>query len=180
MAPPTQEEIAAADRDIMYWLDNISQIGHNVNTEVKCIISVRRQLVMPLHLRVEPYVERAGLHPMACLGAWFKREVAPRDPFVPHALGRMHCYTRGRCVPAEVPHRWSGNEWVPLRLSRRLCRMGLGDHGESGLRICLIRCPRTVSGTLVRWPLDGSSAFLERSQNDPASICQPPTRRGRE
>ncbi|MED6183589.1 hypothetical protein PIB30_039169 [Stylosanthes scabra] len=74
MAASTLEEIAAADRNIMYRLDNISHVAHNVNTKpVKCITSVRRQLAMLLHPRVVSYVERAGLLPMARMSNyWFK------------------------------------------------------------------------------------------------------------
>ncbi|MED6134583.1 hypothetical protein PIB30_038298 [Stylosanthes scabra] len=52
MAQRSIEKIAADDRRVMYWLDNISHVAHNVSTEpVRCIISVRRQIAIDLHLR---------------------------------------------------------------------------------------------------------------------------------
>ncbi|MED6211599.1 hypothetical protein PIB30_075320 [Stylosanthes scabra] len=68
------EEIATEDRRSMYRLNTISHVAHNVHNERdRCIISVRRQIAMDLHPRVVPFVQRAGLLPVARLtDRWFK------------------------------------------------------------------------------------------------------------
>ncbi|MED6164597.1 hypothetical protein PIB30_091720 [Stylosanthes scabra] len=74
MAQPTPEEIAAADRNIMYRLDSIAHVSRNVNREsIRCLSTVRRQQSIYLDPCAEPYLERAGLLPLARLcDAWFK------------------------------------------------------------------------------------------------------------
>ncbi|MED6122476.1 hypothetical protein PIB30_040206 [Stylosanthes scabra] len=74
MAQPTLEEIAAADRNIMYRLDSIAHVSRNINRDpIRCLSTVRRQQPMYLDPRAEPYLERAGLLPLARLcDAWFK------------------------------------------------------------------------------------------------------------
>ncbi|MED6197098.1 hypothetical protein PIB30_053538 [Stylosanthes scabra] len=74
MAQPTLEEIVAADRNVMYRLDSIAHVSRNVNREpIRCLSTVRRQQPMYLDPRAEPYLERAGLLPLARLcDAWFK------------------------------------------------------------------------------------------------------------
>ncbi|MED6198286.1 hypothetical protein PIB30_064766 [Stylosanthes scabra] len=66
MAERSIEGNAADDRREMYRLDRISHVAHNVDTELaRCIVSVRRQIAMVLHPHVVPYVQRAGLLPVA-------------------------------------------------------------------------------------------------------------------
>ncbi|MED6146167.1 hypothetical protein PIB30_032099 [Stylosanthes scabra] len=74
MAQPTLEEIAAADKNIMYRLDSIAHVSRNVNREsIRSLSTVRRQQPMYLDPRAEPYLERVGLLPLARLcDAWFK------------------------------------------------------------------------------------------------------------
>ncbi|MED6210246.1 hypothetical protein PIB30_062388 [Stylosanthes scabra] len=74
MVEPTLEEVAAADRNIMYRLDAIAHVAHDVNRlPIRCLNTVRRQHPMYLDPRAEPYLERAGLLPLARLcDAWFK------------------------------------------------------------------------------------------------------------
>ncbi|MED6140051.1 hypothetical protein PIB30_089493 [Stylosanthes scabra] len=74
MAQSTLEEIAAADRDAMYRLDNIAHVAKDINRlPIKCLSMVRRQHPMYLDPRAEPYLERARLLPLARLcDAWFK------------------------------------------------------------------------------------------------------------
>ncbi|MED6156666.1 hypothetical protein PIB30_016403 [Stylosanthes scabra] len=96
MVAPTLEEIVVADRDMMYRLDNISDVAHNVNTHsVRGIISVHRQLAMPLRPRVLPYVKPARLLPMARLSDYWLRV---DEPLISAFIER------------------SGSEWVPLGL----------------------------------------------------------------
>ncbi|MED6211361.1 hypothetical protein PIB30_072993 [Stylosanthes scabra] len=68
------EEIAAEDRLEMYRLNEVSHVAHNVHAEKdRCIISVRWQIAMGLDPRAEPFVQRAGLLPVARLTeCWFK------------------------------------------------------------------------------------------------------------
>ncbi|MED6168911.1 hypothetical protein PIB30_016196 [Stylosanthes scabra] len=74
MAERSIEEIAVDDRREMYRLDRISHVVHNVDTvPARCIVSVRRQIVMDLHPCIVPYVQRASLFPVARLtDYWFK------------------------------------------------------------------------------------------------------------
>ncbi|MED6147532.1 hypothetical protein PIB30_044791 [Stylosanthes scabra] len=68
MAQPTLEKIAAADRNIMYRLDDIAHVSGDVNRlPIRCLSKVRRQHPMYLDPRAEPYLERAGLLPLARL-----------------------------------------------------------------------------------------------------------------
>ncbi|MED6200871.1 hypothetical protein PIB30_089510, partial [Stylosanthes scabra] len=58
MAQLMLEEIAAANRAIMYRLDLITHVLNNAKREpVRCEITVRRQHVMDLHPRVSSYVD---------------------------------------------------------------------------------------------------------------------------
>ncbi|MED6220786.1 hypothetical protein PIB30_048188 [Stylosanthes scabra] len=66
MAQSTLEEIAAADRNVIYRLDNIAHVSRDINRlSIRCLIMVRRQHPMYLDPWVEPYLERAGLLPLA-------------------------------------------------------------------------------------------------------------------
>ncbi|MED6140216.1 hypothetical protein PIB30_091079 [Stylosanthes scabra] len=88
MAQPTLEEIAAADRNIMYRLDSIAHVSMNVNREpIRCLSTVRRQQPMYLDPRAEPFLERAGLLPLARLyDAQLTQDCAQ------HATACMHGY----------------------------------------------------------------------------------------
>ncbi|MED6132233.1 hypothetical protein PIB30_017310 [Stylosanthes scabra] len=60
MAQPTLEEVAA-DRNIMYRLDAIAHVAHDVNRlPIRCLNTVRRQHPMYLDPRAEPYLDRGG------------------------------------------------------------------------------------------------------------------------
>ncbi|MED6167876.1 hypothetical protein PIB30_006847 [Stylosanthes scabra] len=74
MAQPTLEQVAAADRKIMYRLDNIAHVAHVVNRlAVRCLNTVRSQHPMYLDPRDESYLERAELLPLARIcDDWFK------------------------------------------------------------------------------------------------------------
>ncbi|MED6157700.1 hypothetical protein PIB30_025812 [Stylosanthes scabra] len=74
MAERSIEEIAAENRREMYHLNEISHIAHNVHNECgRCIISIHRQIAMDLDPLVVPFVQRAGLLPVAQLTErWFK------------------------------------------------------------------------------------------------------------
>ncbi|MED6139216.1 hypothetical protein PIB30_081774 [Stylosanthes scabra] len=62
------EEAATEAAVVMYRLDRISHVSHNVTVEpARCVISVRRQQQMYLDPRIEPYLETAGLLPLARL-----------------------------------------------------------------------------------------------------------------
>ncbi|MED6107447.1 hypothetical protein PIB30_014060 [Stylosanthes scabra] len=66
MAERSIEKIVAEDMREMYRLNGISHVAHNVHNERdRCIISVRRQIAMDLDPRVVPFVQRAGLLPVA-------------------------------------------------------------------------------------------------------------------
>ncbi|MED6205450.1 hypothetical protein PIB30_017675 [Stylosanthes scabra] len=58
----------------MYCLNEVSHVAHNVHDEKDmCIVRVRRQIGMGLDPRAEPFVQRAGLLPVARLTErWFK------------------------------------------------------------------------------------------------------------
>ncbi|MED6157503.1 hypothetical protein PIB30_023701 [Stylosanthes scabra] len=74
MAERSIEEIAAEDRREMYYLNGISHVAHNVhNDRDRCIISVRRQIAMNLDPLVVPFVQRAGLLPIARLTERYSR-----------------------------------------------------------------------------------------------------------
>ncbi|MED6222314.1 hypothetical protein PIB30_063171 [Stylosanthes scabra] len=74
MAERLIEEIAAEDRSEMYRLNGISHVAHNVHNERdRCITNVRQQIAIDLHPRVVPFVQLAGLLPVAQLTEhWFK------------------------------------------------------------------------------------------------------------
>ncbi|MED6205187.1 hypothetical protein PIB30_015525 [Stylosanthes scabra] len=74
MAQPTLEQVAAVDRGIMYRLDTIAHVAHDVNQlSVRCLNTVRRQHPMYLDPQTEAYLDRVGLLPLAWLcDAWFK------------------------------------------------------------------------------------------------------------
>ncbi|MED6205229.1 hypothetical protein PIB30_016024 [Stylosanthes scabra] len=57
----------------MYRLNEVSHVAHNVQNERDwCIISVRRQIAMGLDSLAEPFVQWAGLLPVARLTErWF-------------------------------------------------------------------------------------------------------------
>ncbi|MED6124692.1 hypothetical protein PIB30_061393 [Stylosanthes scabra] len=75
MAQPTLEDVAAADRNIMYRLDAIAHVAHDVNR--------LRQHPMYLDPWAQPYLDRAGLLPLARLcDAWFKVDEPLINAFV--------------------------------------------------------------------------------------------------
>ncbi|MED6172851.1 hypothetical protein PIB30_053780 [Stylosanthes scabra] len=78
------EEAAAEAASVMYRLDRISYVSHNVTVEpARCVISVRKQHQMYLDPRIEPYLETAGLLPLARLNQqWFKLDEPLVSAFV--------------------------------------------------------------------------------------------------
>ncbi|MED6152006.1 hypothetical protein PIB30_087734 [Stylosanthes scabra] len=68
------EEAAAEAATVMYRLDRIFHVSHNVTVEpAMWVISMRRQQQMYLDPRMEPYLDTAGLLPLARLNQqWFK------------------------------------------------------------------------------------------------------------
>ncbi|MED6165923.1 hypothetical protein PIB30_104234 [Stylosanthes scabra] len=68
MSQQQLEEAAAEAASVMYHLDRISHVSHNVIVEpARCVMSVRRQQQMYLDPRIEPYLEIARLLPLARL-----------------------------------------------------------------------------------------------------------------
>ncbi|QHO26905.1 uncharacterized protein DS421_7g203480 [Arachis hypogaea] len=61
------------DERSLYHLNGVAHIAGSINKEPsRCITSVRRQQNMPLHDRIIPYLERAGLYHLARLNTrWF-------------------------------------------------------------------------------------------------------------
>ncbi|MED6121001.1 hypothetical protein PIB30_025956 [Stylosanthes scabra] len=70
-----QQQLEEAAREVakeMYRLDRIAHVSHNVTTEPsRCVISMRRQQQMHLDPRIEPYLDTAGLLPLARLNENF-------------------------------------------------------------------------------------------------------------
>ncbi|MED6107953.1 hypothetical protein PIB30_018981 [Stylosanthes scabra] len=77
------EEAAREAAKEMYRLDRIAHVSHNVTT--RCVISVRRQQQMHLDPRIEPYLDTAGLLPLARLNESFFKLDEPLD--VAYQLG---------------------------------------------------------------------------------------------
>ncbi|KAL4349839.1 hypothetical protein AHAS_Ahas10G0082100 [Arachis hypogaea] len=63
----------AEDRRSMYRLNGVAHVAGSIGDEpTRCIYSVRRQQNMPIHDRIIPYLERAGLYHLARLNShWF-------------------------------------------------------------------------------------------------------------
>ncbi|XP_072084341.1 serine/threonine-protein phosphatase 7 long form homolog [Arachis hypogaea] len=61
------------DERRLYRLDGVAHVAGTIDEEpTRCVYSVRRQQNMPLHDRIIPYLERAGLYHLARLNAhWF-------------------------------------------------------------------------------------------------------------
>ncbi|QHO10945.1 uncharacterized protein DS421_15g494050 [Arachis hypogaea] len=61
------------DERRLYRLDGVAHVAGTIDAEpTRCVYSVRRQQNMPLHNRIIPYLERAGLYHLARLNAhWF-------------------------------------------------------------------------------------------------------------
>ncbi|MED6132295.1 hypothetical protein PIB30_017729 [Stylosanthes scabra] len=100
------EEIAAEDRRDMYRLNEVSHLAHNVHAEKdRYIVSVRRHIGMGLDPRAEPFVQRAGLLPVARLTErWFKID----EPLISAFVKRW----RPRGASAPSPSRMSRTSWV--------------------------------------------------------------------
>ncbi|XP_072066438.1 serine/threonine-protein phosphatase 7 long form homolog [Arachis hypogaea] len=62
-----------ADRRSMYRLNGVAHVAGSIGDDsTRCIYSVRRQQNMPMHDRIIPYLERAGLYHLARLNSqWF-------------------------------------------------------------------------------------------------------------
>ncbi|RYR68080.1 hypothetical protein Ahy_A03g014544 [Arachis hypogaea] len=62
-----------AEARSLYRLNGVAHAAGNINEELtRYIYSVERQQSMPLHDRILPYLERAGLYHLARLNArWF-------------------------------------------------------------------------------------------------------------
>ncbi|QHO13222.1 protein MAIN-LIKE 2-like [Arachis hypogaea] len=61
------------DERWLYRLDGVAHVAGTIDEEpTRCIYSIRRQQNMPLHDRIIPYLERAGLYHLVRLNAhWF-------------------------------------------------------------------------------------------------------------
>ncbi|QHO32620.1 uncharacterized protein DS421_8g251390 [Arachis hypogaea] len=61
------------DERRLYRFDGVAHVARTIDAEpTRCVYSVRRQQNMPLHDRIIPYLERAGLYHLARLNAhWF-------------------------------------------------------------------------------------------------------------
>ncbi|MED6212059.1 hypothetical protein PIB30_079573 [Stylosanthes scabra] len=88
------EEAAAEAASVMYRLDRISHVFHNVTVEpARCVISVRRQQQMYLDPQIESYLETAGLLPLACLNhQWFKLDEPLVSAFVERWRPETHSF----------------------------------------------------------------------------------------
>ncbi|MED6194208.1 hypothetical protein PIB30_026325 [Stylosanthes scabra] len=97
MAERSIEELAVDDRREMYRLDGISYVAHNVHNERdRCIVNVRRQIMMDLYPRVVPFMQRAGMLSVARLiERWFKIDEPLISAFI---------------------ERWRACQWLPLGL----------------------------------------------------------------
>ncbi|MED6199081.1 hypothetical protein PIB30_072557 [Stylosanthes scabra] len=80
------EEAATEAAVVMYRLDRISH-------PARCVISVRRQQQMYLDPRIEPYLETAGLLPLARLNQqWFKLDEPLVSTFVERWRPETHSF----------------------------------------------------------------------------------------
>ncbi|MED6116605.1 hypothetical protein PIB30_101794 [Stylosanthes scabra] len=94
MAEEQLAATAAEATSAMYRLDRISHVSHNVNIEpTRCVVSMRRQHQMDLDPRTEPYLEIAGLLPLARLNEhWFKLDEPLVNAFVERWRPEMHSF----------------------------------------------------------------------------------------
>ncbi|QHO58655.1 uncharacterized protein DS421_3g92480 [Arachis hypogaea] len=73
----------------LYRLNGIAHVAGSINEELtRCIYSFRRQQNMPLHDRIIPYMERAGLYHLARLNA------------------RVHYHAAGCSIPVGLARGW--------------------------------------------------------------------------
>ncbi|MED6191698.1 hypothetical protein PIB30_003043 [Stylosanthes scabra] len=117
------EEAAREAAKEMYRLDCIAYVSHNVTTEdPRCVISMRWQQQMHLDPRIEPFMETAGLLPLARLNeSFFKLDEPLVSAFVEHwrpethsFMGGVYHHSTGRGLPAWPSCRRGASQRLPI------------------------------------------------------------------